>query len=138
MNKKSIHLDVVSAECSIFSGEIASLQVSCTEGELGVKPGHSPLLASIKPGMVKYRDLNNIDNVLYISGGMIEVQPNSISIMADTAVRIEDLDMQAAVDAKEKAEKAIANSSGDFNHTEAAQQLAQAVAQIQLLRSLKR
>jgi len=138
MEKKSIQLDVVSAECLIFSGEIAGLQVSCSEGELGVRPGHSPLLASIKPGMVKYRDLQDIDNVLYISGGMIEVQPTCISIMADTAVRIEDLDIQAAIEAKEKAERAIANPNSDFNHNEATKQLAQAMAQIQLLRSIKR
>lgn len=138
MDKKSIQLDVVSAEGSIFSGAIASLQVSCTEGELGVTSGHSPLLAAIKPGMIKYRDLQNSENVLYISGGMIEVQPTSVSIMADTVVRVEDLDMQSAVEAKAKAESALANPGSDFNHTEAAKQLAQAVAQIQLLRALKR
>lgn len=87
----SFHLDVVSAEGKLFSGRVQSAQVSGSEGELGLRHGHAPLLTAIKPGLVRLVKQNGTEEVLYISGGMLEVQPESVTVLADTAIRADDL-----------------------------------------------
>ena len=96
MAAMTVHLDVVSAEQSLFSGLVESIQVSGSEGELGVNAGHAPLLTALKPGMVRLVKQFGEEEFIYIAGGTLEVQPNIVTVLADTAVRGEDLDEQAA------------------------------------------
>ncbi|KXI30047.1 F0F1 ATP synthase subunit epsilon [Paraglaciecola hydrolytica] len=134
----TVQLDVVSAEDSIFSGLVESIQVTGSEGELGVNPGHAPLLTTLKPGMVHIVKQFGEEETIYIAGGVLEVQPSHITVLADTAVRAEDLDEQAALEAKRRAEEHIANPSADFNYAEAAIELAEAVAQLRLIQKLRK
>lgn len=134
----TVQLDVVSAEDSIFSGLVQSIQVTGSEGELGVNPGHAPLLTTLKPGMVHVVKQFGEEETIYIAGGVLEVQPSHITVLADTAVRAEDLDEQAALDAKKRAEENIANPSADFNYAEAAIELAEAIAQLRLIQKLRK
>ncbi|MCD8573888.1 MAG: F0F1 ATP synthase subunit epsilon [Gammaproteobacteria bacterium] len=103
MAKSSLTLDIVSAERTIFSGQIALLIVSGAMGELGIMPGHSPLLTTLKPGKIRYKTTGNEDFLFYISGGILEVQPAVVTIIADTVIRAEDLDDAMALDAQQKA-----------------------------------
>ena len=134
----TVHLDIVSAESSIFSGLVEHLQVTGESGELGVMPGHAPLLTSIKPGMVRIVKQHGHEEVFYLSGGLLEVQPSSVSVLADVALRAEDIDEQAAVEAKRRAESEMANAGADFNYAAAAQELAQAVAQLRVVETIKK
>jgi F-type H+-transporting ATPase subunit epsilon len=134
----TVQLDVVSAEDSIFSGLVESIQVTGSEGELGVNPGHAPLLTTLKPGMVRLVKQFGVEEMIYIAGGVLEVQPGHIIVLADTAIRAEDLDEQAAIEAKRRAEEHIANPSADFNYAEAAVELAEAIAQLRLIQKLRK
>jgi|TARA_R110000868_G_scaffold71214_3_gene208845 F-type H+-transporting ATPase subunit epsilon len=134
----TLQLDVVSAEDSIFSGLVESIQVTGSEGELGVNFGHAPLLTTLKPGMVHIVKQYGEEEDIYIAGGVLEVQPSHITVLADTAVRAEDLDEQAALEAKKRAEEHIANPSADFNYAEAAVELAEAIAQLRLIQKLRK
>lgn len=134
----TVQLDVVSAEDSIFSGLVESIQVTGSEGELGVNPGHAPLLTTLKPGMVRLVKQFGVEEMIYIAGGVLEVQPGHITVLADTAIRAEDLDEQAAIEAKKRAEEHIANPSADFNYAEAAIELAEAIAQLRLIQKLRK
>lgn len=134
----TVQLDVVSAEDSIFSGLVESIQVTGSEGELGVNPGHAPLLTTLKPGMVRLVKQFGVEETIYIAGGVLEVQPGHIIVLADTAIRAEDLDEQAAIEAKRRAEEHIANPSADFNYAEAAVELAEAIAQLRLIQKLRK
>ena len=131
------HLDVVSAENMIFSGRVESIQVSGSEGELGVNPGHAPLLTALKPGVVRIVKQHGEEVVIYIAGGILEIQPSSITVLADVAARAEDLDASAAEDAKRQAEEHIANPGADFDYAEAAADLARAIAQLKAIKSLR-
>ena len=133
----TVHLDVVSAEKMIFTGRVESLQVSGSEGELGVNPGHAPLLTALKPGTIRIVKQGGEEEVIYVAGGILEVQPSNISVLADVAARAEDLDANAAQEAKRKAEEAIANPGADFDYAEAAADLARAIAQLKAIKSLK-
>ena len=133
----TVHLDVVSAEKAIFSGRVEAIQVTGSEGELGIHPGHAPLISAIKPGMVRLVKQHG-EEVIYVAGGVLEVQPNNITVLADTAVRAEDLDEQAAQEAKRRAEEHIANPGADFNYAEAAHELAEAIAQLRLIQKLRK
>ena len=138
MAAMTTHLDVVSAEESLFSGRIESLQISGSEGELGIMSGHAPLLTSLKPGMARIVKQGGSEEVIYLSGGMLEVQPNSVTVLADTATRGGDLDEQAALEAKQRAEQHISNASGDVNYAEVAAELARAVAQLRVIQEANR
>ncbi|NMP17820.1 F0F1 ATP synthase subunit epsilon [Thalassotalea sp. Y01] len=127
------HLDVVSAEESLFSGRIESLQISGSEGELGIMPGHAPLLTALKPGMARIVKQHGTEEVIYLSGGMLEVQPGSVTVLADVAMRGGDLDEQAALEAKRRAEEHIASASADVDYAEVAAELARAVAQLRVI-----
>ncbi|GLP97655.1 F0F1 ATP synthase subunit epsilon [Paraferrimonas sedimenticola] len=138
MAAMTVHLDVVSAEKEIFSGRVEHLQVTGGEGELGIKPGHAPLLTTIKPGMVRLVKQHGHEEVIYLSGGILEVQPSSVSILADVALRADDIDRDAAEKAKRHAEEAIANAGADFDYAEAAKELANAVAQLRAIEQIKK
>ena len=132
------HLDVVSAEQSIFSGRVESIQVTGSEGELGIHPGHAPLITALRPGMVRLVKQHGHEELIYINGGLLEIQPGTVTVLADTAVRGEDLDEQAALDAKKRAEEHIANPGSDFDYAEAAAELAEAIAQLRIIQSLRK
>ena len=131
----SVNLNVVSAEESLFSGSIESLQITGSEGELGIMPGHAPLLTSLKPGMARIVKKGGEEEVIYLSGGILEVQPNNVTVLADIAIRGGDLDEQAAEAAKQRAEEHLNASSNDVNYAEAAAELARAVAQLRVIQA---
>ncbi len=135
MAAMTVQLNVVSAEEELFSGRIESLQITGSEGELGVMPGHAPLLTSLKPGMARIVKQHGEEEILYLSGGMLEVQPNNVTVLADVATRGEDLDEQAALEAKERAEKHLNDHGGNVDYAEAASELARAVAQLRVIQA---
>ncbi|WP_018691248.1 F0F1 ATP synthase subunit epsilon [Algicola sagamiensis] len=138
MAAMTVHLDVVSAENMMFSGRVESIQVTGSEGDLGIYPGHAPLLTAIKPGMVRIVKQHGHEEIMYVAGGMLEVQPHNVTVLADTAIRGEDLDEQAAEAAKKQAEEAIANPGADFNYAEAAAELANAIAQLRVIKTMRK
>ncbi len=134
----TIHCDIVSAEKEIFSGRITMMSATGTIGELGILPGHAPLLTGIKPGPVRLTMEDGEEEVFFASGGYLEVQPGVVTILADTAARAEDLDEAAAIEAQESAERAIQDQAADFDFSLAASQLANAMAQQRTLEELKK
>jgi len=134
----SIHCDIVSAEESIFSGAVAMVFASGEMGELGIAPRHTPLLTRLKPGQVRVQFEDGNEEFYYVSGGLIEIQPHVVTVLADTAVRATDLDEAAAVQAKEEAEKAIADRQSDMEVAEAQAKLAEAIAQIAALQRYRK
>ena len=133
----TIHCDIVSAEEEIFSGLIEMMVATGDMGELGVTYGHAPLLTSLKPGPVRVVTQNGEEHVFYVSGGFLEVQPGVVSILADTAIRAHDVDEAAMEEARKEAEHALANQSGDFDYGRASSQLAEAAAQLAILRKMR-
>ena len=133
MAAMTVHLDVVSAEEKIFSGRVEHLQVTGSEGDLGVKPGHAPLLTPIKPGMVKIVKQHGKEEVIYLSGGILEVQPGNVTVLADTAIRAKDLDESKAKEAMRSAKEKISNPSGEMDYAMAATELARAIAQLRVI-----
>ncbi len=134
----TIHCDIVSAEAEIFSGEATMVVVSGEQGELGIAPRHAPLLTRIKPGQVRIKLPDGEEDFYYVSGGLLEVQPHVVTVLADTAARASDLDEAAAVKAKEEAERALADRTAGMEIAEAQAQLAEAVAQLAALERLRR
>ena len=134
----TMQCDIVSAEQAIFSGPITMVSLRGTIGELGIMPGHAPLLTGIRPGTVKLHLENGDEEVFYASGGFIEVQPGIVTILADTASRAEDIDEAAAAAAREAAERAIAEHAADFDFSMATAQLAEAMAQQRTLEELRK
>ena len=132
------HLDVVSAETEIFSGLVETIQVTGSEGELGIHPGHAPLITKLQPGMVRVVKQHGEEELIYVAGGILEVQPHNVVVLADTAVRAQDLDEAAAAEAKKHAEEKMAQGGADFNYAEAAVELAEAIAQLRLIQKLKK
>ena len=133
----TIHCDVVSAEQEIFSGRVTMVVATGTMGELGIMPGHAPLLTGIKPGPVRLLMDDGSEETIFASGGFLEVQPGVVTVLADTAARADDLDEVAAQKAMEEAEAAMANQSAQFEYSHAAAQLAEAAAQLRVLRMRK-
>lgn len=138
MAAMTVHLDVVSAEQRLFSGLVETLQVTGSEGDLGIYPGHAPLLTAIKPGMVRVVKQHGVEELFYVAGGILEVQPGSVSVLADTALRAEDLDEAQALAAQKTAEEAIANPGADFEYAEAAAELARAIAQLRVIQQIRK
>lgn len=134
----TIHCDIVSAEAEIFSGEATMVVVSGEQGELGIAPRHAPLLTRIKPGQVRIKLPDGEEDFYYVSGGLLEVQPHVVTVLADTAARAADLDEAAAVKAKEEAERALADRTAGMEIAEAQAQLAEAVAQLAALERLRK
>lgn len=132
------HLDVVSAEESLFSGRVSHLQVSGQEGELGIMPGHTPLLTPIKPGMVRMVKQHGGEEVFYISGGFLEVQPGGVTVLADTAIRGQDLDKAKAEEAQRSAQEQISNPSKDIDYALVTAQLAQAIAKLRVINMIRK
>ena len=138
MAEKAYHLDVVSAEKRMFSGMVQKIQVTGSEGELGIFPGHAPLLTAIKPGMVRIVKEHGEEEYIYLSGGILEVQPTLITLLADTAIRAKDLDEAEAIKARQHAEEVLKNRSADVSYASAEAELAQALAQLQAIKRLRK
>ncbi|WP_461480979.1 F0F1 ATP synthase subunit epsilon [Porticoccus sp.] len=134
----TVHCDIVSAEQSLFSGLVEMLVATGSQGELGITFGHAPLLTDLKPGPVRILKQDGEEEIYYLSGGFLEVQPNRISILADTALRADDLDEAAAIEAKKQAEQDISNQGSEFDYSRAASQLAAAAAQLRTIEQLRK
>ena len=132
-----MHCDIVSAEKSIFSGLVEMVVASGSLGDLGIAPGHAPLLTALIPGPVKLTLEGGEEEVFYVSGGFLEVQRGIVTLLTDTALRADDVDEAAAIKAVEDAEKAMAEQSAEMDYGTAAAQLAEAAAQLRALRQLK-
>ncbi len=130
--------DIVSAEREIFSGMVSMVSATGTVGELGILPGHAPLLTGVRPGPVRLRLENGTEEVFFASGGFLEVQPGVVTILADTALRADDLDEAAAVQAKEQAERTLAEHGADIDQAQVQAIIADAIAQLRLLDELRR
>ena len=134
----SVHCDVVSAEESIFSGEVEFGVFPGEAGELGILPHHTPLLTRIKPGTIRLKVQGQNDfELVYVSGGMLEVQPGMVTVLADTAIRAHDLDEAKAIEAKRRAEEALASRKAAMNYASAEAELAQAIAQLRAIQRLR-
>ena len=134
----TIRVDIVSAEEEIFHGDVTLLVATGELGELGIAPRHAPLITRLKPGQVRVTLENGEEQSFYVSGGILEVQPQVITVLTDTAIRAKDLDEASARQAKEAAERALANRSAAVDIAEAQNQLAQAMAQLQALERLRK
>ena len=135
----TVHVDVVSAEASIFSGLAELVIVPGESGELGVYPHHAPLLTRIKPGSVRLKlPDQSEDTLIYVSGGMLEVQPNVVTILADTAIRGADLDEAKALEAKRSAEEAMKNRNSEIDYAAAQAELSEAIAQLHAISKMRK
>lgn len=135
----TVHCDVVSAEESIFSGMVEIAVFPGEAGELGILPQHTPLLTRIKPGAIRLKVAGQGDyELVYVSGGMLEVQPDMITVLADTAIRARDLDEAKALEAKKRAEEALANRQAEMDYAAAQAELAEAIAQLQTIQRMRK
>ncbi|SUV40480.1 F0F1 ATP synthase subunit epsilon [Avibacterium paragallinarum] len=126
----TLNLTVVSAEESIFTGQVKSIQATGIEGELGILLGHTPLLTAIKPGIVKLTLENGSEEVIYVSGGFLEVQPNVVTVLADVAIRGKELDGDRILEAKRRAEQNIVSNAKDANYEMLAAKLSKELAKL--------
>ncbi|NOZ53336.1 MAG: F0F1 ATP synthase subunit epsilon [Gammaproteobacteria bacterium] len=131
-------VDIVSAEAQIYQGTAKMLFAPAVMGEVGIMPQHTPLLTKIKPGEVRVITEDDQEEYFYVSGGMLEVLPSGVTVLADTAQRAHDLSEAAAEEAKERAEKALADHKDDVDYAAAEVQLAEAVAQVEAIRKIKK
>jgi len=133
----TMHVDIVSAEKSIFSGTVTMLFAPAEMGEVGIAPRHAPLLTWLKPGEVRVQTLEGEERSYFVSGGILEVQPHVVTILADTAIRARDLDEAAALEAKERAEHMLADKKADIDYAKAQAELAQSAAQLRTIQKLR-
>lgn len=134
----TFHCDIVSAETEIFSGLVELLVAAASDGDVGITYGHAPLLTGLQPGPVRMKLQNGEQKVFYVSGGFLEVQPHVVTVLADTALRADDMDEAAAMEAKKQAEQALSNKGGELDYSRAAVQLAEAAAQLRTLQAVRK
>ena len=134
----TIHVDIVSAEGQIFSGEASMVFVPGSQGDLGIAPRHAPLLTTLKAGEVRVQSEGSEEQSFYVGGGSLEVQPNRVTVLADTAARAKDLDEAAALAAKQRAEDAVRQRTDKIDIAEAQAELARAVAQLRAIERLRK
>jgi F-type H+-transporting ATPase subunit epsilon len=133
----TLHVDIVSAEAAIYSGTANMVFAPAEMGEVGIAPRHTPLLTRLKPGEVRVQIEGQAEQFFYVSGGMLEVQPHVVTVLADVALRARDIDEAAAMKAKERAEKIMADKQTDFDFARAEAELAEAVAQLRTLKKIR-
>tara|TARA_B100000767_G_scaffold274262_1_gene306714 strand:+ start:558 stop:983 length:426 start_codon:yes stop_codon:yes gene_type:complete len=133
----SVDCDIVSAEESVFTGKVQFISLTGTLGELGITPGHTPLLSEVRPGPVLMRTESGEEDVFYVSGGFLEVQPHKVTLLVDTALRAADLNEAAAEEASRIAKQTMADKTSEFDYSRATGQLAEAVAQLRTLRQIR-
>lgn len=130
----TVHCSIVSAEKEIFSGTVEMVVANGTEGELGILPGHTPLLSGVKPGPVRLRLEGGEEEIFFASGGYIEIQPHAITILADTAIRADDIDEAAAVEAQQKAQRELAENRSEIDFARVNSDLAEQAAMLRTIR----
>ena len=133
----TLHVDIVSAEAEIFSGTVTMVFAPAEMGEVGIAPRHAPLLTRLKPGEIRIQQADGSEQSFFVSGGMLEVQPHVVTVLADTAIRAHDLDEAAAVQAKERAERMLADRHADIDYAKAQAELAQSIAQLRAIQKLR-
>jgi F-type H+-transporting ATPase subunit epsilon len=134
----TIHVDIVSAEREIFAGDAEMVFAPAVLGEVGILPGHAPMLTQLRPGEVRVQTTGGEQQSFYVSGGMLEVQPRMVTVLSDTALRAHDLDEAAVLKAKQEAEDAIRDRSGKIDLAKAQAELAELAAQLQTIQRLRR
>ena len=132
-----MHLDIVSAEEKLFSGNVKNIIASAMMGEVGIYPKHTPMITPLKPGEVKIITEEDEEKLFFISGGVIEVQPDIVTVLADTAIRGDDLDEAKAEESKKRAEEALADKSDNIDAAKALAELAQAAAQLKVIEKIR-
>ncbi len=138
MDSISFHLNVISGVGSLYSGSVKSVRVTGSEGEMGIRYGHTPLLTTIKTGMVSLIDSQDKEDQIYLAGGVLEVQPDSVTILADTALRADDIDEAKAQEAIKVAKESIANhGTGDADYAHALSRLADAMARLKVVETAR-
>jgi F-type H+-transporting ATPase subunit epsilon len=135
---ETIQVDIVSAEGEIFSGAAAEVFAPASEGDIGIHPRHAPLLTLLKAGEVRVRSPDGQEHFFFVGGGALEVQPNKVTVLADTALRAKDIDEAAAVAAKQHAEEALKDKSGKITAAEAQAELLRAMAQLKMIERLRK
>jgi len=133
----TIHVDIVSAEGELFSGDAAAVFAPGKEGDLGIYPRHTPLLTLLKPGEVRVLTPGGEEHRFFVGGGALEVQPSKVTVLADTALRARDIDEAAALAAKQRAEDALRDKSGHVSQAEALAELSRAAAMMKVLKRLR-
>lgn len=134
----TIHVDIVSAEAEIYSGSAVMVHAPAEMGEVGIAPRHTPLVTRLNPGDVRVQKEDGDEEIVYVSGGILEVQPHVVTVLSDTAIRAGDIDEAAAREAKRKAEERIAQQQDEYDFARARAELAEAAAQLQTLQRLRR
>ncbi|MBT8122188.1 MAG: F0F1 ATP synthase subunit epsilon [Gammaproteobacteria bacterium] len=134
----TLHVDIVSAEAEIFSGTATMVFAPAEMGEVGISPRHTPLLTRLKPGEVRVQTDDGEEQSFFVSGGMLEVQPHVVTILADTAIRADNLDEAQALEAKERAEKLLSDKTADIDYAKAQSELAESIAQLSTIRKLRK
>jgi F-type H+-transporting ATPase subunit epsilon len=134
----TMHCDIVSAEHELFSGTVEVVVAPAVRGEVGIHPRHTQMITPLKPGEVTITKQGGEKESIYVSGGILEVQPHIVTILSDTAVRAQDLDEAAALEAQQRAEQALKDKSGDIDEARALEMLAQAAAQLHLIKKLRK
>ncbi|HEX4024823.1 MAG TPA: F0F1 ATP synthase subunit epsilon [Steroidobacteraceae bacterium] len=134
----TIQVDIVSAEGEIFAGPARVVFLPAVEGEIGVHPRHAPLLTMLKPGEVRVQTPDGEEHSFYVGGGALEIQPNKVTVLADTAARARDLDEAAALAARQRAQEALTGRLDKISYAEAQAELARAAAQLKLIQKLRR
>jgi F-type H+-transporting ATPase subunit epsilon len=134
----TIQVDIVSAEGEIFSGPARMVFAPASQGEIGIAPRHAPLLSLLKAGEVRVQPPEGDEQTFFVGGGAIEVQPNHVTVLADTALRAKDIDESAALAAKQRAEEALRDKSGQITQAEALAELARAAAQLKVIQRLRK
>lgn len=133
----TIHVNIVSAEESIFDGDAAMVFAPAEMGEVGILPQHAPLLTRLRPGQVRVRDEAGKEQQFFVTGGLLEVQPHEVSVLADTLMRARELDAEAAQEAKSRAEEDLAGKHGEVDFARAREELVQAEAQLRMIEQLR-
>ncbi len=133
----TLHIDIVSAEAEIFSGTATMVFAPAEMGEVGISPRHTPLLTRLKPGEVRVQSDDGEEQSFFVSGGMLEVQPHVVTVLADTTIRADSLDEAQALEAKERAEKLLSDKTADIDYAKAQAELAESIAQLSAIRKLR-
>lgn len=134
----TMHVDIVSTEREIFSGTAEMVSATAELGEVGILPRHSQMLTRLKPGQIRVKISEGEEQVFFVSGGLLEVQPHVVTVLADTAERASNLDEASALEAKQRAEQALVNRKSDFDYAKAQTELAEAAAQLRAIERLRK
>lgn len=133
----TLHVDIVSAEAEIYSGTVTMVFAPAEMGEVGIAPRHAPMLTKLKPGEVRVQTQEGEEQSFFVSGGLLEVQPHVVTVLADTAIRAHDLDEAAALEAKERAEQMLSDKQADIDYARAQAELVESMAQLAAIRKLR-